>query len=64
MPARTAARGRRSWARLIWKTYGFDPQVCEKCGGEREIIAVIFRDDVLVKILDHVGLPSRLPAQG
>jgi hypothetical protein len=18
-------------ARLIWKTYGFDPQVCEKC---------------------------------
>jgi hypothetical protein len=61
IPARTAARGRRSWARLIWKVYGIDPQVCPKCGGEREIIAVILRDDVLVKILDHVGLPSHLP---
>jgi len=29
---------------------------------ERDIIAVIFRDEVIVKILDHVGLPSRLPA--
>jgi len=38
-----------------------DPQVCPKCGGEREIIAVILQDDVLVKILDHVGLPTRLP---
>ncbi len=72
MPARTAARGRRSWARLIWKIYGVDPQVCPKCtianqvpqnrgGGEREIVAVILQDDVLVKILDHVGLPTRLP---
>lgn len=62
MPARTAARGRRSWARLMWKVYGVDPQICPKCGGEREIISVILRDDVIVKILDHVGLPSKLPA--
>ncbi len=35
---------------------------CPKCGGEREIIAVILRDDVIVRILDQVGLPSQLPA--
>ena len=62
MPARTTVRGRRSWARLIWKIYGIDPQICPKCGGERDIIAVILRDDVIVKILEHVGLPARLPA--
>ena len=61
IPARTAARGRRSWARMIWKMYGVDPQICPKCGGEREIIAVVLRDDILVKILDHLGLPSVLP---
>jgi len=31
-------------------------------GGERDIIAVILRDDVIVKILEHVGLPIHLPA--
>lgn len=62
IPARTAARGRRSWARLIWKVYGVDPQICPKCGGDREIISVILQDDVIVKILAHLGLPSRLPA--
>jgi len=52
--------------------YGIDPQICPKCTianqvpqrprrGEREIIAVILRDDVIVKILEHMGLPSVLP---
>jgi hypothetical protein len=62
IPARTAARGIKSWARQIWRAFGIDPQICEKCGGEREIISVILRDDVIVKILEHVGLPSRFPS--
>jgi hypothetical protein len=59
-------------ARLIWKTYGFDPQVCEKCTianqvpqkprrwregyNRRHFPRRRHRDEI---VLDQVGLPQR-----
>jgi len=31
------------------------------CGGKRSLIAAITEQDVIVKILDHLGLPSEPP---
>jgi len=62
MPEVTAARGRKSWARLIWKLTGIDPLVCKKCGGPREILAVIFDRESINRILVHLDLPTEMPA--
>ena len=32
-----------------------------RCGGKRSLIAAITDQDVIVKILDHLGLPSEPP---
>ncbi|KKL49367.1 hypothetical protein LCGC14_2316190, partial [marine sediment metagenome] len=37
----SAKASRRSWARLIQKVYEVDPLICEKCGHEIRVIAVI-----------------------
>jgi len=62
-PKVTAARGRRSWARLIWRLTGVDPLVCPKCKGPRVIFAVIFDATSLARIATHLGLPAQPPAQ-
>ena len=63
MPAVTAARGHKSWARLIWRVYGIDPLICPKCGGPREILAVIFDPESIARVLRHLDLPTDLPVQ-
>ena len=62
MPKVTAAKGRKSWARLIWKLYGVDPLVCGKCGGDRRILAIVFDRASIKRILTHLGHPTTLPA--
>ena len=62
MPEVTAARGRKSWARLIWRLYGVDPLVCKKCGGPRHVLAVIFDSESINRILVHLDQPTELPA--
>ena len=47
---------RRNWARLIQKIYEVDPLVCPKCSGEMRVIAFIEDEDVIGKILKHLGL--------
>jgi hypothetical protein len=47
---------RKSWARLIQKIYEVDPLVCPACRGEMRVIAVIEEQDVIRKILTHLGL--------
>ncbi len=42
---------RKSWARLIQKTYETDPLICPKCAGSMKIIAFIEREDLIQKIL-------------
>lgn len=47
---------RQNWARLIQKVYEVDPLVCPKCQGEIRIIAFIDNEQVIRKILSHLGL--------
>jgi hypothetical protein len=43
---------RPSWARLIQKVYEVDPLICEKCGHEMKVIAVITNSHEVRKILE------------
>ena len=43
---------RQSWARLIQKVYEVDPLICEKCGHDLKVIAVITEPHEVRKILE------------
>ena len=50
-----------TWAQLLKRVFLMDLLECEKCGGRRELIAVIEERNTVTKILDHVGIPSTPP---
>ena len=47
---------RKNWAGLIQKIYEVDPLTCPKCSGEMKVISVIEDEEVIKKILKHLGL--------
>ena len=47
---------RKNWARLIQKIYEVDPLTCPKCSGVMKVISVIEDEEVIKKILKHLGL--------
>ena len=47
---------RKNWARLIQKIYDVDPLICPKYSGKMKVISVIEDQDVIKKILKHLGL--------
>jgi hypothetical protein len=47
---------RKNWARLIQKIYEVDPLTCPKCHGPMRIISFIQDQEVIEKILTHLGL--------
>jgi len=47
---------RKAWARLIQKIYEVDPLTCPKCSGTMKIISFIEREEIIEKILKHLGL--------
>jgi hypothetical protein len=47
---------RKNWARLIQKIYEVDPLTCPKCSGNMKVISVIEDQEVIKKILKHLGL--------
>ncbi|MBU0699054.1 MAG: transposase, partial [Proteobacteria bacterium] len=47
---------RKNWARLIQKIYEVDPLVCSRCQGSMRVIAFIENEDVIKKILKHLGM--------
>ena len=58
---------RQNWARLIQKIYEVDPLTCPKCSGAMKVISVIENEDVIRKILKHLGLwdlKARPPPKG
>jgi hypothetical protein len=55
------APARMSWARLLKRVFDIDIKRCPNCGGALKIIAAIEDPPVIVKILSHLGLPSRAP---
>src|SRR6202008_884401 len=55
------APARLSWARLLKRVFDIDIENCPNCGGALKIIAAIEDPPVIVKILSHLGLPTRAP---
>ncbi len=47
---------RKNWARLIQKIYETDPLTCPKCDSQMRVISVIKQDEIIKKILKHLGL--------
>jgi hypothetical protein len=43
-------------ARLIRKVYEVDPLVCPDCRGPMRVVSIITEDDVIYRILAHLGL--------
>ena len=55
-PDGTSKEYRKNWARLIQKIYEVDPLTCPKCHGRMRIISFIEYEEVIKKILKHLGL--------
>jgi hypothetical protein len=55
-PEGSSREYRKNWARLIQKIYEVDPLTCPKCQGRMRIIAFIEDDEIIKKILKHLGL--------
>ena len=47
---------RKNWARLIQKIYETDPLCCPKCSEQMRILSFIEDEQVIEKILKHLGL--------
>jgi hypothetical protein len=52
---------RMSWARLLKRVFDIDIERCPNCGSALKIIAAIEDPPVIVRILTHLGLPTRAP---
>jgi len=50
-----------SWAQLLKRVFAIDITTCPQCGGPLSILAAIEDPLVIVKILTHLGLPTRAP---
>jgi hypothetical protein len=55
-PPGSSREYRRNWARLIQKIYETDPLCCPRCSGKMKVISVIEDEDIIKKILKHLGL--------
>ena len=58
--ARSPGQSGYSWAELMKRAFEVDVLLCE-CGGRRDVIACITDLAVARRILNHLGLPDRLP---
>ena len=50
-----------SWAQLLTRIFAIDITACPQCGGTLTLLAAIENPAVILKILTHLGLPSRAP---
>ncbi|MBI4423035.1 MAG: transposase [Elusimicrobia bacterium] len=58
---KAAGKASRAWAACIRRVFEVDPVLCEGCGGEMKLAAVILRDSEIGRVLDHLGLPRDFP---
>ena len=56
--------GRRNytWSELMKRVFAADVLACAQCGGRLRIISTIRPPEITLKILQHLGLPSRPPS--
>ena len=57
----SAKQKRISWAKLLSRVFALDMGSCELCPGEMKAISAVIKQEVVVKILTHLGLPARAP---
>ncbi len=57
-PRERAVKSRIDWATLLHRVWEVDALVCSRCMGRLRFIAVITERAVIVRILDHLGIPS------
>ena len=50
-----------AWARFLAKVYEVHPFVCEKCGSDMRVIAIIQNQAEITKILRHLVKLGRAP---
>ena len=60
-PAPCAPQRNYTWAQLMKRVFLIDVLQCENCGGQMKILAAIDQPDVIGKILQSLGVPSRAP---
>ncbi|MFN0062832.1 MAG: transposase, partial [Myxococcaceae bacterium] len=58
-PTRPKRTSRIPWAQLLKRTFAKDVLACDKCGGERRIVAYVTAQATVREILRHLGLPSQ-----
>ncbi len=56
-----STRARMSWAQLLKRVFAIAITTGPQCGGPLTLIAAIEDPAVIVKILAHLGLPTRAP---
>ena len=49
------------WAKMLKRVFDIDIQICSKCGGQIKIIAAIQNQQVIKRILIHLGENSKVP---
>jgi hypothetical protein len=60
-PKPAALRTTLPWAELIRRVFEVDVLECPRCGGRMRILAAIQTPAAIQAILEHLGLPSRVP---
>jgi hypothetical protein len=56
-----ASRAARAWAACIRRIFEVDPVLCDGCGGEMTLAAIITDDREVERILGHLGLATAFP---
>ena len=49
------------WAKMLKRVFDIDIQICSKCGGQIKIISTIHNQQVIKRILTHLGESSTIP---
>ena len=55
------SRSARSWAACLSRVFEVDPLICPRCAATMLPVAVIMKDSELVRLLEHLGLPTNFP---
>ena len=61
LPGHLRRLGHKRWARQLWLVYGVDAISCSRCPGKLEQVFEILDEEVIKRILAHLGTPTEVP---